>query len=348
MQRCMIGSFDERNIGCDMRYSAGLTRRIDYLQQHANEMFLFDDFLSRLRRDSLQILNASAGQTNMECCQLMQHSDICFVHDMLYGYQQKYTDIQTVYKTRFEDKYFLQDLHQWRNRLIEQYAMLDISDWWSQLICNTDSWRVMVRRLYETQSLIDCNASKLVMLIGNLGFMTSVLTGHGGEFGLDIDYSDFHSMNKVLQGVAPVMTSRESVVDNKEDLSTTGFEADERVIPKCFKFTNDYAKESVSRIVNSFYQGSYANLALIEVTLFHHQQLKKRNSHKAFVMSLVAWGMIEVTTEVEFIKIVRAVNDKYKRLPEEGYHEWNDNYKNERLSCERIGKRLGPTMPYQQ
>ena len=57
-------------------------------------------------------------------------------------------------------------------------------------------------------------------------------------------------------------------------------------------------------------------------------------------MSLVAWGMIEVTTEVEFIKIVRAVNDKYKRLLEEGYHEWNDNYKNERLSCERIGKEI--------
>lgn len=344
----MIGDFDLRNIGCNMRYSAGLTRRIDYLQQHANEMFLFDDFLLRLRRDSLQILNASAGQTNMECCKLMQHSDICFVHDMLYGYQQKLSDIQTVYKTRIEDKDFLEELHQWRNRLIEQYAMLDISDWWSQLICNIDAWRMMVRRLYETKSLIDCDASKLVMLIGNLGFMTSVLTGHASEFGLDVDYSDFCSINNGSDENKPSAISMESI-DNQEGRQlVTGFDADERVIPKCFKFTNDYAKESVSSIVKSFYQGSNANLALIEVTLFHHQQLKKRNSHKAFIMSLVAWGMIDVTTEEEFIKIVRAVIDKYKRLPEEGYLEWNDNYKNERLACERIGKRLGPTMPYQR
>lgn len=178
----MKTSYEDRNYGYGMRYSAGLTRRIEYLQQHANEMFLLDDFISRLRRDSLQMLNESAEKTNMECSRLMQQSEICFVQDMLFGYQQHLADVQTLYKTRLEDRDFLMELQQWRNRLIEQYAMLDISDWWSQLITNYDAWRIMVKRLYETRSLIDCDARTLVVLIGNLGFITSVLTGHTGEF----------------------------------------------------------------------------------------------------------------------------------------------------------------------
>ena len=178
----MKTSYENRNNCYGMRYSAGLTRRIEYLQQHANEMFLLDDFISRLRRDSLQMLNESAKKTNMECSRLMQQSEICFVQDMLFGYQQHLADVQTLYKTRLEDRDFLMELQQWRNRLIEQYAMLDISDWWSQLITNYDAWRIMVKRLYETRSLIDCDARTLVVLIGNLGFITSVLTGHTGEF----------------------------------------------------------------------------------------------------------------------------------------------------------------------
>ena len=34
---------------------------------------------------------------------------------------------------------------------------------------------------------------------------------------------------------------------------------------KCFKFVNDYIKERVAAAVNKFYQGSAANLALLEI-----------------------------------------------------------------------------------
>ena len=51
------------------------------------------------------------------------------------------------------------------------------------------------------------------------------------------------------------------------------FFSDEKAIDKCFKFNSDFVKRSVSTLVADFYQGNYANLALIEITLFHHQQL---------------------------------------------------------------------------
>ena len=136
---------------------------------------------------------------------------------------------------------------------------------------------------------------------------------------------------------------------NDQSLMTSGgLAVDEKSVEKCFRFTNDFARIQIDAMVKGAYQGSYANLALIEITLFHHRQLKKRNSHKAFVMALKAWGVIEIADAEELDRIVSGVRDKYGRLPEEGYLEWSDSFKNDRLVCERMGKKLGPTMPYQK
>lgn len=155
--------------------------------------------------------------------------------------------------------------------------------------------------------------------------------------------------------VAPEGTKMEEaeVVEDAEGVSVEtdhegiGFVADEKAIDKCFKFNNDFVKRCISRLIADCYHGNYANLALIEITLFHHQQLKRRNSHTAFVMSLAALGIITIADDKEFELIVMGVGDKYKRLPKEGYKEWDDNYKEDRLACERIGEKLGSTMPYQ-
>ena len=125
------------------------------------------------------------------------------------------------------------------------------------------------------------------------------------------------------------------------------FVPDADAIEKCFKFNSDFVKRSVSTLVANCYHGNYANLALIEITLFHHQQLKRRNSHTAFVMSLAAWGIITIADDKEFELIVMGVGDKYKRLPKEGYKEWDDTHKEDRLACERIGEKLDPSMAYQ-
>ena len=140
----------------------------------------------------------------------------------------------------------------------------------------------------------------------------------------------------------------EELLKEQSPMSSGPLDIEEKSVEKCFRFSNDFTKVQIDAIVNGAYQGSYANLALIEITLFHHRQLKKRNSHKAFVMALNAWGIIEIADTEELDRIVSGVRDKYCRLPEEGYLEWPDNFKNDRLVCERMGEKLGPTMPYQK
>lgn len=114
----------------------------------------------------------------------------------------------------------------------------------------------------------------------------------------------------------------------------------------CFRVASEFVRQRVFAVVQDYYLGSAANLALIEITLFDHNLLQKRNSHTAFFKSLVAWGIICVVNEDELKRTVRAIADKHKRLPEEGYKEWSKDYTNEKAICENIGRKLGPTIPY--
>lgn len=117
-------------------------------------------------------------------------------------------------------------------------------------------------------------------------------------------------------------------------------------IAVCFRVTSEFVRQSVFAVVKDYYLGAAANLALIEIALFDHNLLQKRNSHTAFFKSLIAWGIISVANEEELKRTVRAIADKHKRLPEEGYKEWSKDYTNEKVICENVGKKLGPTIPY--
>lgn len=117
---------------------------------------------------------------------------------------------------------------------------------------------------------------------------------------------------------------------------------------KCFKIVNDFVRQQVQAVVNGNYLGTVANLALIEITLFDHNLLQKRNAHTAYVKALVAWGILHVVDEDEMKSIVSGIADKYKRLPKEGYKMWSQDFINDKTACENIGKELGPTMPYRR
>lgn len=120
----------------------------------------------------------------------------------------------------------------------------------------------------------------------------------------------------------------------------------ESEVAKSFRFQSDFVKNKVADVIRDFYKGSYANLALIEITLYDHKQLVKRNYHKAFVKALVAWNLIGVADEEELKKIVSAVTDKHNRMPKEGYQKWDNNFADDKSFCEKIGRELGDSMPY--
>ena len=133
----------------------------------------------------------------------------------------------------------------------------------------------------------------------------------------------------------------EEVKENDIVVSTHEIE-----VVKSFRFQSDFVKNKVADVIRDYYKGSHANLALIEITLYDHQQLIRRNYHKAFVKALIAWGLLAVADEEELKKIVSAVTDKYNRMPKDGYLKWDNNHADDKSFCEKIGKELGDSMPY--
>ena len=115
----------------------------------------------------------------------------------------------------------------------------------------------------------------------------------------------------------------------------------------CFKFMNDFIKQKVETVVNTYYQGSSANLTLIEITFFDHNLLKKRNGHTALIKTLCTWGTIDQLSEKEMKKVMSGMASKMHTLPTNGYMEWDGSINfNDKKTCQDIGKDLGEIIKY--
>jgi len=66
-------------------------------------------------------------------------------------------------------------------------------------------------------------------------------------------------------------------------------------------------------VVKAFYHGEHANLALIDAD------------------------------EEDMKQIIGGLKDKFKRLPKEGYKEWDNVILNDKNRCAEIGQLLGPS-----
>lgn len=171
--------------------------------------------------------------------------------------------------------------------------------------------------------------------ITNLNHLTIVMDSEGN---MKLD------TNQAPAPVGPhteVDVEKEQPKDNDEDDDSLA------LIKKCFKVVNDFVKEKVETVVNKHYQSSAANMALIEVTLFDHNLLKKRNAHTPLLRALVAWGIIDSLSNKEMKKAASGMAVKMHSLPTCGYGEWDGTmFTNDKKTCTDMGKELGPTIPY--
>ena len=174
--------------------------------------------------------------------------------------------------------------------------------------------------------------------VTNLNHLTIVMDSEGN---MKMDASQVPTMPHTQVDVEQSPEEEEQPDDEIDDDSDPAL----AVVGKCFIFTSDFVKEKTEAVVRKYYKGSYADLALIEIVLFDHGQLKKRNTHTAFVKSLMAWGILNTVSGNALKQITDGIRDKHSRLPKEGYKEWDQRYLNDKNTCINIGKDLD-SMPY--
>ena len=166
--------------------------------------------------------------------------------------------------------------------------------------------------------------------ITNLNHLTIVMDSEGN---MKLDAN---------QVPAPVMPHTD--VDVEEEQPE---EDDKEGSGDCFKYMNELVRQRVESVVKTYYQGSAANLALIEIVCFDHNLLKKRNAHTALIRTLCAWGTIDQLSETEMKKVMSGMASKMYTLPTSGYLEWDSSaYVNDKKTCQDIGKDLGKDIRY--
>lgn len=111
-----------------------------------------------------------------------------------------------------------------------------------------------------------------------------------------------------------------------------------------FRHVNEFVKDAVKMVVQEFYLGKTVNLALIEIVLFDHGQLTKRDNHKPFVKILKDWGALPKELDVE--SVANGMSQKIRKLPEGPYQGWSDDHLKDRKKCFSIGNKLPLSMPY--
>lgn len=154
----------------------------------------------------------------------------------------------------------------------------------------------------------------------------------------------FENIGQVNAATQPVAENKDTEEDQPE--GDGGDDDALATVKKCFKFTSEFTKGKVEAVMNDHYHGSHAELALVEVALYDHGQLKRRNAHTAFIRALVAWGLIKIANEDELEQIRKGMTDKFRRIPKDGYKVWGDELLDDRITCDNISKQLGDTMPY--
>ena len=170
-----------------------------------------------------------------------------------------------------------------------------------------------------------------------------------GEYGkyIAININKFRPEQK--KALFEIIRIFELICEDAEQISqeSTEVKAPPTANTGCFRFVNDFVKSTVSDIVNTYYLGSAANLALIETAFYDHNLLLKRNSHRAFVKVLIGWGALPKMDKDAISKIANGMANKMMALPSSGYEEWDENnYGNDKKTCTDIGMKLGTTMPY--
>lgn len=116
-------------------------------------------------------------------------------------------------------------------------------------------------------------------------------------------------------------------------------------VKKIFQFPSEFVKQAVETVVKAFYLNKAVNLAMIEVVLYDHGQLQKRNHHTVFLRALSDWGILP--NDVDIKKTANGMATKLRNpFPIKGYKEWEDPYLNERSLCIEIGKQLPDSIKY--
>ena len=151
-------------------------------------------------------------------------------------------------------------------------------------------------------------------------------------------------MKQVRADIKRYMEEQKATESEKQEETTA---SSEEVVETCFKNDSEFVREKAKQVVDKYYLGSAVNLTLIEIAFYDHNLLSKRNTHKAFIKSLVNCGAIKIADEKELDRLANGMAYKMRNVPSTGYLEWQGNaYGNDRKTCLDIGKDLGSTIPY--
>ncbi|MBQ2214744.1 MAG: hypothetical protein II416_00485 [Prevotella sp.] len=217
---------------------------------------------------------------------------------------------------------------------------------WLQSMFESKNVKTITKKLNglgKTLDDIECSLRKLSR------DLFSEYTENASDFSKRLYYKNIP--NKKYRRILTLLAVRhnyllqEGIDKPQEENAPSYHEELNNEIENTFRFPSEFTKEQVGKLVNKFYLGQSVNLALIEIVLFDHGQLKKRNNHTSFIRTLITWGLLP--NEIDIKKAARCMAAKIKSpFPVNGYMAWDNAFLNDKQMCMNMAKCLPSSMKY--
>ena len=293
--------------------------------------------------------------TKFECNVAKGSGDVvkAVVYRLFMTYQSSLPEVKTFFDD-YPAHLCMSKMIQTREELINEFKQTKLGAHWFECILLPEGLEKVGKYLINHRDTISVEEeSHFFYLLDEICIMTDILQGNISKYWLNVEFKDAEYIQRQKKETKNISHEANPVLDAIKEqtvlpkMSSNKATEYAELIENCFKFPNDFTRERVAVVVKEFYHGSAANLALIEIVLYDHGQLKKRNRHMAFLKALMAWGIIGKVDDEGIKKLSNGMAAKMKSLPPEGYKGWTDKgCVNDRGLCIDIGKQLGDTMRY--
>jgi len=183
-------------INANTPLTPAMQQQVEMLHRDADKLFALDWLYKELCAwHQKQIAKLDPAQPE-EFCQFMNQPTCQFATQLLKNKRESLADIRILVDYCFVDEVPLQQLYDLREKLIDQLCGMGFTLSWYNVRRYNDSWMRFANRMPFNHAGSEEIINRFFKLICHIALITDVYDHRGGQYGIDIDYSDFDQVER--------------------------------------------------------------------------------------------------------------------------------------------------------
>ena len=192
-----------------------LQARVDRLLNNADRLFALGHIREQCQQELIAFYMAQQPSPYANWGeQLSNDAVLCFAQTLTLTYLSTKNE-KVQWANGCTDEYLLDEVMEWRNNLIEDFAQKKISSRWYQMKDDNLWWRKYAYNIPFNDADREGEIKTFFIILDKICILTDILQGHAEEYGIDVDYSNCISSQEDETVVKETLTSNRQDIYNQ-------------------------------------------------------------------------------------------------------------------------------------